>query len=137
MSDALVRAAFETRLQTWADAQSPAIPIAFENVAFTPPTTRYIRAFMLPARTVSLTLEQTDRQRKGIYQVSLVLPSGDGVAAGTSLTAALDALFPTNVPMTQGSITVNLTSPMSAATPIQEGDRWVIPVSAYYQSDTH
>jgi hypothetical protein len=136
MSNALIRAAFETRLATWAAAQVPAIPIAYENVTFTPPSGRYLRSFLLPADTQSLTLDGLHREYIGIYQVSIALPINTGAGAGQMLSAALDTLFPVAAPMTQGGLNVWVTSPMSAGPAIQEPDRFVIPVSCGYQADT-
>lgn len=136
MSDALIRAAFESRLATWAAAQTPAIPVAFENVAFTPPAGRYLRAFILPATTISLTLDRLHRQRKGVFQVSIVMPIGTGPGAAQTIAAALDTLFPLTTPMVQGSQRIHLITPMSAGPAIQESDRYTVPVSAQYQADT-
>lgn len=136
MSELLIRAAFETRLKTWADAQVPAIPIAFENVAFTPPQGRYLRAFILPARTVSRTIDGQNRQRKGVLHVSIVLPIGAGAGAATAIEAALEALFPLTEPIVQGGVSVLMITPMCAAVGAsQEADRFVLPVSAQYQCD--
>jgi hypothetical protein len=135
MSDALVRAAFETRLAAWAAAQSPAIPIAYENATFTPPTGRYVRCFLIPAPAASETLNGEHRRRMGVFQVSLCMPIGSGPGAAASLAASLDTAFPLSAPMTQGGIKVFLLSPMSIAPAIQDGDRYVIPVSCTYRAD--
>lgn len=136
MSEALVRAAFESRLSTWAAAQSPAISVAWQNVKFSPTAnTRYIRAFVLPARTISLTLDRTHRQYKGVFQASLCMPIDTGAGAAEALVASLDAYFPLTTYMTQGSLRVYLISPMSAAPAISEPGLYVVPVSAQYQAD--
>lgn len=136
MSDALVRAAFETRLLAWANAQSPAIPVAFENAAFMPPVGRYVRAYLLPAPTASETLNGEHRRRMGVFQVSLCMPIGSGPGAAAALTASLDAAFPMALPMTQGSLRLFMLSPMSPGPAIQEPDRFVVPVSCTYRADT-
>ena len=136
MSDALIRAAFESRLKAWAAAQTPPIPVAWENVPFNPPKTRYARAFVLPAPTVSLTLDRTHRQRKGVYQVTLVMPIGSGAGAAAALCASIDAAFPIGTLLTQGGLTVTLLTPFSPATAIQEPERFAVPVSAQYQADS-
>lgn len=136
MSDALVRAAFETRLLAWANAQVPPIPVAFENAAFVAPTGRYARAYLLPSPTASETLNGEHRRRMGIFQVSLCMPIGAGPGAAAALTASLDAAFPMALPMTQGGVKVFLLSPMSPAPAIQEPDRFVVPVSCTYRADT-
>lgn len=136
MSDALVRAAFETRLAAWAAAQVPPIPVAYENAAFSTPTGRYARCYLLPAPTVNEMLNGEHRRRMGVYQVSLCMPIGSGPGAAAALTASLDAAFPMALPMTQGALKVFLLSPMSPAPAIQESDRFTVPVSCTYRADT-
>lgn len=136
MSDALVRAAFETRLKAWADAQVPPIPVAYENATFTPPAGRYARCHLIPAPTLSEDLSGTHRLRRGIFQVDLCMPIGTGPSAASALAASLDAAFPLIAPMTQGSIKVFLLSPLSPGPAIEEPDHYVVPLSCEYRSDT-
>lgn len=132
MSQALIRRAFETTLKTWADALTPALPVAWENVPFTPPDGRYARAFLLPADTERLFLEGTGREYRGVFQVSLVMTLGSGAAAAESLLASLDAAF--SVTITSGGLRVYLLTPFSASSPQPEEGRWVMPVSATYEA---
>jgi hypothetical protein len=136
MSDALVRAAFETRLLAWANAQVPAIPVAFENASFTAPDGRYARAYLLPAPTACETFNGEHRRRMGVFQVSLCMPIGTGPGAAATLAASLDAAFPLSTPMTQGSIKVFLLSPMSPGPALQEPTHFIVPVSCTYRADT-
>lgn len=134
MSDALIRAAFESRLAAWASAQVPPIPVAYQNVAFAPPNGRYARCWVLPAPTQSQTLDGLHRERKGVFQVDLLMPNGTGSAAANALAASLDAAFP--VVLSQGAIKVFLLSPMSQSSSIQEPNHYMVPVSCMYRSDT-
>lgn len=134
MSDALIRAAFESRLAAWAASQVPPIPVAYQNVAFTPPNGRYARCWILPVPTQSGTLDGLHRERKGVFQVDLCMPIGTGSAAVNALVASLDAAFP--VVLTQGAIKVFLLSPMSQSSSIQEANHYMVPVSCEYRSDT-
>lgn len=136
MSDALVRAAFETRLKAWADAQVPPIPVAYQNVTFTPPTGRYVRCWMLPAPTQSEDLGGLHRLRRGVFQVDLCLPIGNGPGVANTLAASLDVAFPLTAPMTQGAIRVFLLSPLSQGPAMEEPDHYVVPLSCEYRSDT-
>lgn len=135
MSDAIIRAAFETRLAAWAAAQVPPIPVAYENAPFTPPAGRYARCFLMPAPAASETLNGEHRRRMGVFQVSLCMPIGTGPAAGAALAASLDAVFPMTGPMTQGGLRIFILSPMAIAPAIQEPDRYVVPVSCTYRAD--
>ncbi|AKJ28840.1 DUF4128 domain-containing protein [Caldimonas brevitalea] len=136
MSQALIRQAFETRLKTWADAQAPAIPIAWQNVTMTPPAGRYLRAFLLPASTGSDDLAGEHRVFRGLFQVTVVTPIGTGPGQAEQLAGQLDLLFPLTEPLAVGGLLVYLTSPMSAGPAIQEPDRYAVPVSAGYRADT-
>lgn len=130
MSDALIRKAFESRLKTWADAQTPAIPIAWPNVAFTPPAGRYLRAFTLPAETQYLSTDNVCKTWKGIYQVSFCMPIGTGAGAVESLLPSLTAAFTSN--FVQDGLRIFLLRPFSARPGIEEPDRWVVPVDAAF-----
>lgn len=136
MSDALIRTAFESRLATWAAAQTPAIQVAYENVNFTPPAGRYLRCFILPADTQSDTLDGLHRKRMGIFQVDLCMPTGTGPGPAVALAASLDAAFPLTAPMTQSTLKIFLLSPMSPSAAIQQPDHYVVPVSCAYRADT-
>jgi len=130
MSQELIRKAFETRLKTWADSQG--LEVAWENVSYEPTEDQpFIRAFLLPARTRQLFLDQTGRDFRGVFQINLDMPLGTGPGTGEALISSLDAFFTGS--FTQGSIRVTLVSPMSAAPALPVADRYVIPVSAAYR----
>lgn len=132
---ASIRAAFETRLAAWAASQTPPIPVAYENVGFTPPTGRYARCHVMPSPTESETFNGEHRRYMGIFQVSLYMPAGAGSGASAALAASLDATFPMRQPMTQGGVKIFLLSPMSEGPAIQDADRYVVPVSCAYRAD--
>lgn len=136
MSDALVRAAFETRIDAWAAAQVPPLTVAHENETFTPPAGAYIRSRLIPAPTQSGTLDGLHRLRRGICQVDLCMPIGAGPGASLALSASLDAAFPLTAPMTQSTIKVFLLSPFSPGPAMSEPNHYVVPVSCTYRSDT-
>lgn len=132
MSDALIAAAFETRLKAWADAQTPAIPVAWENVEFNPPQGRYVRGHLVPAAAKHLYFDGTGRTRIGFFQVDLCMPVGTGAGAARTLVDSLDAAF--SITITAGGLRVWLMSPFSAAPPIEKPDRFIVPVSAQYSA---
>lgn len=137
MTIARIRTALEGKLATWAAAQSSAIPVAWQNVAFDPPATLYARSFLLPADTNSRDLAGVHREYIGIYQVSLVMPAGEGPGAADALVASLDAAYPTTTYITSGALKVWVTRPFSAGPPQQEDDRYVVPCSMAYRADTY
>ncbi|QHJ00116.1 hypothetical protein GT347_20310 [Xylophilus rhododendri] len=143
MSNAVIRAEFEARLAAWAATQVPPLAIAFQNQAFTPPAAvfgspapTYLRCFLIPAMTDSLTLAGNHRQYRGVFQVSIVLARDVESTAAEAFIPALDALFSVAVPAVRAGLRILVMKPMSAAAAISEDDRQVIPVSCRYQVDT-
>lgn len=131
-----IRYALESRLKTWADAQSPAIPVAWQNVPFTPPVTRYLRAFLLPAETVTQTLDGDHRRYTGVFQVSILVPVGNGPGAGETIAEAIEALYPADLVLGDTSFDLYIVSPMSVYPSLQDSDWYTIPVSCQYRVDT-
>lgn len=136
MSDAIIRAAFESGLKTWADAQTPAIPIAWPNVTFVPPASgaRYLRAFLLPIPTQYISLDNVCKRWRGIFQVSFCMPIGTGSGSVESLAASMGTAFSSS--FTQSGLRINLLRPFSCAPGITEPDRYVVPVSTSYEVNT-
>ena len=134
MSQETIRKAFETRLKAWADAQTPAIPVAWPNVAFNPPAGRYIRAFTLPSKTQFLSLDGLCKEWRGILQANFCMPLGTGAGTVQGLITSLGAAFSQS--FTQDGLRIFLLSPFSAAPAFPDGDRYVVPVSATYRCDT-
>lgn len=132
MSDALLAKAFESRLKAWAAAQTPAIPVAWENVAFKPPTGRYARAHLLPNPAKHLTLEGTGRSLQGVFQVDLCMPPDTGAGGARALADSLDAAF--SLVMEQDGLRIWLLTPMSAAPGMHKDERYVVPVSGIYKA---
>jgi len=133
MSNVIVRAGFESRLKTWAAAKVPAIPIAYENAPFAPPAGRYVAAYLMPANTNINTLEGTDREYRGIFQASIIVPANAGSGEAQALAAELDALY--GIGFTHGGLRITLIKPMSAANAIQDASGYTVPVSCLYRAD--
>jgi len=138
MSDKIIRSLFEGRLRTWATARVPALPIAFEDVAFTPPAdgSPYLRPFLLPANTTSEDLEGKHTAYRGVFQVSIVTKAGNGRGAAEGIADEIAALFPNNLALTKTTFTVYVRSPMATAS-AQQGDTTTsLPLSFQYRADT-
>lgn len=136
MSKRQIRAAFESKLNTWAAGKSPAIPVAWENVNFTPPFYPYVRAFMLPADTDSLDLEGKHRSYIGIFQVNIIGETGKGPAQVERLAEELAALFPLNLRMPVADGEVLVSSPMNEGPAASEDGAFTLPVWWRYRMDT-
>jgi len=137
MSNAKVRAGFETRLSAWALAQAPPIPIAYENKTFTPPAAaRYIRAFLLPAQTASDDMDGDHRAYVGVFQASLYMPVGVGAGSSEALAEAICALFPKQTEIVSSGLTIWLTRPMSIGPSLPGTTHYMVPISCSYRADT-
>ena len=137
MSQALIRKALESTLATWAAAQTPAIPVAWENVEFAQPAGRYLRAFLLPATTTSADLGRANRRYVGVFQISVVMPAGTGPGAADAIVSALAALFSPSAPIVESGLSVWPSQPLSAGPAIPEPDRFAVPCSVPYIADTY
>lgn len=133
MSRARIRKLFESRLKTWADAESPAVPIAWENTNFDPPKDRpWMRCTLIPADTGSDFVEGTDRRYVGLLALSLFVPRGHGAGPAEAVVAELESLFPMNLTLTDAGFTVRTTTPLSAGRADPEPDVFGIPMSLRY-----
>lgn len=131
-----IRKLFESRLATWAATNS--LPVAWENAPFTPaPGQTYLRAFLLRGATTSLDLLGAHRRYVGVFQVSVIAPSGVGSGAAETIAESIAALFPMNLRMVDGAVVVIVTQPMALHTVLVDGDICTVPVSCRYQSDTY
>jgi hypothetical protein len=90
-----IQAAIEAPLLTWAAAQSPPIPVAIENKAFTKPATGpYLKLFLLGAVTVNPDVSAEKERTTGIFQIDVCTPQGVGTKLEQTLVAAIKALYP-------------------------------------------
>lgn len=135
MSQVLIRAALEARLSIWAAARTPALPIAWENTKAAPPLP-YLRVAFLPARTTSDTLDGVHRAFRGVFQINVVAPIDAGPGLASGIADEIAALYPVNLRLPNGVITVQVTTPASAAPALQHDSDFTVPVSLTYRADT-
>lgn len=133
MSYSLIRQALETRLLELDDT----IPIAWENVSFTPPSTIYQRAFILLATTSNPTFGDAHARESGIFQVSVVAPNGGGSAEAIEQAERIRNWFPRGLSLPKGDILVRILNTPSVAPAIYETKNYVIPVSIPFMCDVY
>jgi hypothetical protein len=137
MSHKIIRSLFEGRLKTWAAARSPALRISYQNVDFAPAASEtYLRAFLLPAGTNSNDLAGAHRLYTGLFQITVVTPSGGGTGAAEGLIDELDALFPLYDRLTKAGFSVQVMTPVEPGPEQQEDTAFALPVSFQYRADT-
>lgn len=133
MSVVAIRGALETQLNAFATAQS--LPVAWENVPIGG-AKPHLRVNLLPAPTVSDTLDGLHRGYRGVLQVLVVCDINRGTGRGGEIADALAAAFPVNYLLPGAGLTVQITGPASVAPGLQGEAEYVIPVSIPYRADT-
>ncbi len=77
MSHNIIATIYEARLIAWAKALPVPLKVVVENEAYAPKDGEtYLKAYTLPADTASNTLAGDHRLYTGVFQVSIVMPSG-------------------------------------------------------------
>lgn len=132
MSESLIRAAFETRL----NGMLPALATAFENVPYTPVTgTPYQQVFLLAAEPENPSVGAALERAIGIFQVTLFYPINAGPSPAWARGQAIKERFPRGLSMTSGAVTVHVTSTPSVARGESSADRYSVIVRARYKAD--
>lgn len=126
MSQARIRAALEGRLSNWAS-----IPVVWENVR-SEYATDHLRAYLLPATTVSDDVAGDQRHYTGLFQVSVFTPAGIGPGRAETLAGQIATLFPVGLVMTSGGLDVRVKKPVSVRRAIVETDWYSVPVDFTY-----
>jgi hypothetical protein len=143
VSHAYVERILERTLSDWAAAQTPVIPIAWQNVAFTPPVgARWIAAHVLPAAQEAMSLDGELETFEGVFQVTINLHVGQGLGEARTLADSLIASFPTTavLPLVISLVTVMrlfITRPMRRGPALSPTGGFVpVPVSCSYRADS-
>lgn len=138
MSDLKIRQLFESRLAAWAAARLPALPIAYEDKAFTAPANggTHLKAFLMPGTSDSEDLEGKHTSYRGLFQVSVVTKAGIGRGPAGLIAEELAALFPNNLELSSSGFSVFIRSPIASAAAIQDDTVSVLPLRFMYRADT-
>lgn len=131
MSIQKIRSALETRLKNI----TPAMAVAFENVAFTPtPGVPYQRSNLLPNTPEDSQLGSTTYFERGILQITLCFPMGNGPSACESRAQVIKDAFKRGTTLTESGVTVMVTNAPSVSSASVDGDRFCIPISIRWQA---
>lgn len=134
MSNSIIRAALESRLATWANAQVPKVTVAFEGVASQKPSdgSLYLEAFLMPNPTMNKTVDAKRNTYTGLFQINCWAPSGKGMGQVEALSQSIAALYP-RLPKT-GSVSVE--KPPAVSKSISDDSGWlIVPVTVEYRME--
>jgi hypothetical protein len=135
MSHSKIRLLYQARLSAWETDQG--LRVAYQNVQFDPEDGEtYLRAFLLPAGTDSNTLAGDHKAYTGVFQVSIVTPSGDGPTRAEALADDIADLFPLYLRLSDGDLEVMVLTPVEPSPGIVEGSNYMVAASFQYRADT-
>ncbi|WWL45685.1 phage tail terminator-like protein [Pseudomonas parakoreensis] len=136
MSHNTIAAIYETRLIAWAKALPTPLKVVMENETYTPVDgVTYLKAFTLPGDTASSTLAGDHKLYTGVFQISIVTPSGKYRGAAGTLADQIAALFPLYERNTKGALTVVTMTPADQGPGIPGETTFTVPVSFMYRAD--
>jgi len=136
MSDSKIRKAFNDIVRGYATSRG--MPVELENGIFTPPATgSYLKTQLFPAKTGSNTLAGDHKSYIGVYQVTIVVPAGEGTGHVTAIIDELQTLFPLYQRVAYGSNIAVVMTPVSPMTGIPQGSYFYTPTFFNYRSDTN
>jgi hypothetical protein len=131
----LVRVTLESKLQAWAAAQTPPVPIAFENVPFTKPVSGiFLEPIFFSSVTINRNLGAMQTKDVGFLQVNCWAKNGQGMAEVDTLANNIVNLYPT-LPKV-GPVSID--GPAQSAQAKVDVSGWVcIPVTIKYRYETY
>jgi hypothetical protein len=128
-----IRSEIESRLYAYAQAQTPKIPVSYENVSFVKPNTgHYLEVYLLDTVAQSRGVSAKGVRETGMFQINCYTSVGAGMASVEALAAAVKALYPV-IPKTG---TVSIEAPLSASSAVVIDGFVCIPVTGRYRVET-
>lgn len=137
MSHSQVRNLFQTALKTYADAKP--IRVAYDNVQFVPLAGEtYLVSHLLPAQTDSNTLSGDHKAFFGVYQITIVTPSGKATSASDAIAKELQERFSIYKRYTDSTgFTVQVMTPLHVPEGRVKNGGWIVPCYFNYRADTN
>lgn len=119
---------------------SPALPVAYPDVAFTPPVDAqgkakpYLEVRHLPNTNVNLFLgDDATVQYQGLFQITVIYPAGQGIPKPFDIAGLVALHFKKGTALRGDGVNVRIYQKPSVARSIQETDRIRVPVTIPYQ----
>ncbi len=109
---------------------SPVLPIAYPDVAFTPPSSGYLKTYYIPNGTERICITPGSPNRyQGILQVTVVFPAGQGAVKPNDVAGQIASHFAEGTQLQTAAGPVRIDKRPSVERPMQDTDRIQIPVS--------
>lgn len=129
MSLKSIRAALDLRLATL----TPVIATAQENGKYEPTIgTPYQKVSLLPNETEAPALNQQTLIERGIYQISVCYPFGNGSSNASARAELIRSHFPAGLTLTQDGYKVRISRAPSIARAIPDDMWYIVPVSIQF-----
>lgn len=115
-------------------ALTPALPVSFPDIPFTPPASAYLEVRHLPNGNVNLFVgDDAPIQYRGILQITIVYPSGKGIVAPNEVAGKLVDHFKKGTILRSSGVRLRIYEQPSVAAAVQDTERVRVPVSILYQ----
>lgn len=109
---------------------SPALPIAWPNEAFSPPSGAYLRATWVPNITRRILIGSAGpHQRLSLLQIDVFRPLDEPAAIALEIAGQVAAHFPTDLRMKSYDVTARVTEAPLVAQPIPNDTHLQVPVT--------
>ncbi|HEP8157074.1 TPA: hypothetical protein VDT66_002061 [Pseudomonas aeruginosa] len=132
MSHSLARQAIEEKLNSWAKGRP--IRVAFQASSFTPEVGEtYLRGYLLPSGTSTPHLAGEALEFRGVYQVSIVCPSGQSLGIAESLVDEITLLFRVDSRLSRGDFEGIVAGPVEQGPAIFDDASYIVPASFAYR----
>jgi len=137
MSQARVRNLFQTALNAYATTKN--IRVAFDNVQMVPRANEtYLVSHLLPSSTATQTLNGDHKRFLGVYQITIVTPSGKATAQSDEIASELQEIFTIFKRYTDSDgFTVTVMTPLNVPEGKVQNGGWIVPCYFNYRADTN
>lgn len=109
---------------------SPALPVAWPGLPFTPPSGAYlVAAVVMNGNRNQFVGDDSTTEFRGILQVTVEAPSGGGIISSFEIAGKVAQHFERGTPMRGSSLTVKVDKRPDVASARVEADRIRVPIS--------
>lgn len=136
MSDSKIRKAFNDIVRAY--GASKGWLVVLENSVATPlPSQPYLKTTLGPSTPRASTLAGDGKTYRGVFQIQIVVPAGEGTGRITTIIDELQELFPLYGRVSYGDKQAVIMTPIQTFMGITDGGTYMTPVSFNYRSDTN